>query len=127
VDKLFHLGVLAAEIAAVVVLYWACSYALRPDGVRVHNNTIEQVSLRDCDFSLGVSGTIRIEPGETSVVHATGACSVHTLDYIGCLPFLDDAFQRQAVVNVSSMDRFVSAELCSETGTREVPQEMPFE
>ena len=120
--RLLHIATIGGEIAAVFLIYWVFSSMLRPDAVHVVNDTARTVTLNDCQHSLGVASPVEIEPGESAKVHATRACQVHSPDYVGCLAFLADAYRREAKVEVSDLDAFVSADSCARTDTRQKPQ-----
>jgi hypothetical protein len=119
--RLLHIATIGGEIVAVFLAYWLFSTMLRPDAVHIVNDTARAVTLANCQHAFGVANPVEIEPGETAKIHATRACQVHSPEYVGCLPILAEAYRRDAKVEVSEMDAFVSADTCAATDTRQRP------
>ena len=121
-DKLGHLALFCAEALIIVALFWACGKALRPNALNVMNDTNKSVTLLNCQYSLGGSSAVTLQPGHETKLHAVNACQVHAPAYVGCLSFSQELFASKASVRVSRMNSFVSAEACARTGARESPK-----
>ena len=121
-EKIGHVAMFCAEAILLIVLFWACESALRPDSVRIENDTRSSVTLHNCQYSLGSTSPVSVAPGETKSVNAVNACQVHSPDYVGCLVIPASAFSDDFAIKVSRVDTYVSAIACAETDAREMPQ-----
>jgi len=122
-EKLGHVALFSAEAILLVVLFWACDAALRPDEVRVVNDTNRSVTLRNCQYALGATSPVVVEPGETTSINALNACQVHAPAYVGCLPFPAEVYETAETVRVSRMNTLVPAPICAATDARERPRD----
>ncbi|MPZ50152.1 MAG: hypothetical protein GEU75_12795 [Dehalococcoidia bacterium] len=121
-EKLGHAALFLSEAVLVIALFWACDSALRPDAVRVLNDTRRSVTLQNCEYSLGSTNPVVLNPGETRSIHAVRACQVHAPEYAGCLSFPDEAYESRAMARVSRMSTYTSLEACSDSGARQRPR-----
>jgi hypothetical protein len=122
-EKIGHVAVFCAEAILVVALFWACESALRPDAVRIENDTARSVTLHNCQYSMGTTNPIVVQPGETKSVNAVNACQVHSPEYIGCLVIRAEAFQTNEAIRVSAVDTYVTSVTCAATDAREIPRD----
>ena len=120
-EKAGHVALFFGEAILIVVLFWACGSALRPDAVQVTNDTTRLVTLRNCAYTVGTTNSVDVQPGQTRTIHAVRACQVHSPGYVGCLSFADNEFESQAKVRVSAMRTYSSPDACSDTGARQQP------
>jgi hypothetical protein len=122
-EKIGHVAVFCAEAILVVALFWACESALRPDAVRIENDTARSVTLHNCQYSLGATNPIVVAPGETKSVNAVNACQVHSPAYVGCLVIPAEAFETNEAIRVSAVNTYVSSVACASTDAREMPRD----
>jgi hypothetical protein len=122
-EKASHVLVFLAEAVLVVFVFWACDATLRPEAVVVQNDTQRSVTLRNCQYSLGATSSVLLDPGESKSVYAVNACEVHAPAYIGCLLFPQDVFARGETARVSRTTSHVTATVCGETDAKEVPSD----
>ena len=111
--------VVAILIALFLVAYFVTAVVQTPDSVGVLNDTTETLTLVGCPYSAWIANQVELGPGKRRTIQPTGACEIwRRASYLGCLAIPAEAYEGR-VISLSSFNRNVTEERCSNTELRE--------